>query len=271
MTKFLVLLGLSVTVVLSSPLPAESQFRFVPWPGGDETSTTIYEPDSLIVAEISRFQFRFCFSTMPGGEDCQFENPESRPGLPAGTQLISSDEAVASVESVEGDTVIRLNRPGNTILQLRGTDVTQPILASYRLIVSPVEAGTVCDSIFLDGEFITDCSGQCVPVVQPFACPPGLPCVIISERIGDGTCNFGWRLDDWSRDIHLACSTFAFDGGDCGAEVENPSVTDCSEPPSFFTVEQIRQALSDDICNDDSQEINLNCSVFAFDKGRCRL
>jgi hypothetical protein len=277
MTKFLVLLGLSVTVVLSSPLSAESQFRFVPWPGSDETSNTVYEPGSLFVAEVSRFQFRFCFSTMPGGEDCRLGTSEGREGIPAGTQLISSNETVASVLTVPFGTgsvdVIRLHRPGSTVLRLRETGGKQRLLASYRLIVSPVDAGTRCVSFFLPDAFITDCSGQCVPVVQPFNCPPGLLCVIISERIGDGTCNFGWYLDDWSRDIHLACSTFAFDGGDCGVEVDNPTVrvADCSEPPSFFNVEQIRQALRDDTCNDESQEINLNCPVFAFDKGRCRL
>jgi hypothetical protein len=154
MTKFLVLLGLSVTVVLSSPLPAESQFRFVPWFGLDEQSGSerrpVYEPGSLVVVEMSSFGFRFCFSEMPGGEDCQ---PGGSAGLPAGTQLISSREAVASVESVEGNTVIRLNRPGNTILQLRATGKKKRILATYRLIVSPVDAGTDCNSFVLQSFF----------------------------------------------------------------------------------------------------------------------
>jgi hypothetical protein len=89
-------------------------------------------------------------------------------------------------------------------------------------------------------------------------------------------CNFGSRLGDGRQDIDLACRTFAFDGGDCVVG-ENPSlgIEDCSgrsvdptraEP---FTFEQIRQALRNDTCNDESQEINLNCPVFAFDKGKC--
>jgi len=71
-TKFLVLLGLAVTVMLSSPVPSESQedFFFVPWPGAAERMGSVTEPGGQIVVEISSFQFRFCFSVMPGGEDC---------------------------------------------------------------------------------------------------------------------------------------------------------------------------------------------------------
>jgi hypothetical protein len=222
MTKFLVLLGLSVTVVLSSPLPSESQedFFFVPWWGLNETTRPVFEPGSLVLVEMSQFQFNFCFSGMPGGEDCQ-PGGGGGVGLPAGTQLISSREAVASVESDGERTVIRLNRPGNTILRLRETAEKKRILATYRLIVSPVDAGTACSSVFLGASsFITDCAGRCVrpePLdpSEETSCPPGLPCVAISERISDGMCNFGRRLADGSRDIHLACRTFTFDGGDC--------------------------------------------------------
>ena len=44
MTKFLVLLGLCVTVVLSSPRPSESQerFRFVPWLGFDTAESVLF-------------------------------------------------------------------------------------------------------------------------------------------------------------------------------------------------------------------------------------
>jgi len=218
MTKFLVLLGLAVTVILSSPLPSESQedFFFVAWWGFNEGTRPVAAPGSLVVVEMSQYQFRFCFSEMPGGEDCQSDGGGSA-GFPAGTQLISSREAVASVESFGGDTVIRLNRPGNTSLRLRETDEKKRILATYRLIVSPVDAGTSCGSFYLPlGSFITDCSGRCVRPVEPSEpCRPGLPCVAISERIGDGMCNFGRRLDDGRPDIDLACRTFAFDNGDC--------------------------------------------------------
>jgi len=199
--------------------------------------------------------------------------PEVSSGIPAGTQLTSSRETVASVLGEGSSAVIRLHRPGSTVLRLRETGGKERLLASYRLIVSPVDAGTGCDSLPLGvGAFITDCSGQCVPVTRN-NCRPGLPCVPISERIADDTCNFGKRLDDGSRDIHLACRTFAFDGGDC-VEVDRDAVfaRDCSEPPESFSVEQIRQALLNGTCDDGSQginKINLNCSVFAFDKGRC--
>jgi hypothetical protein len=280
MTKFLLLLGLSVTVVLSSPLPAESQFRFVPWPGAIEMSNTVYEPGSMIVAEMDLFQFRFCLSTMSGGEDgvpedCLFVGAPGA-GIPAGTQLISSNETVASIVGEGSFASIRLHRPGRTVLRLRETGEKQRLLASYTLIVSPIDAGTGCSSAFLPSEFIIDCSGQCVPVLpleDKTLCPPGLPCVAISERISDGTCNFGRRLDDESRDIHLACRIFAFDGGDCGVDVLNAPVADCPEPPnppSVFNVKQIRQALRDATCNNESQAINLNCPVFAYDKGQCR-
>jgi hypothetical protein len=281
MTKFLVLLGLSVTVVLLSPLPSESQFRFVPWWGLDEQSGAerrpVFEPGSLVVVEMSSFGFRFCFSEMPGGEDCQ--PGAGGAGLPAGTQLISSNETVASVESVEGNTVVLLHRPGNTILQLRGTDEKKRILAIYRLIVSPVDAGTGCSSFVLQSFFgiffaITDCSGRCVPVSRTDCRSDSPLCVPISERIGDGTCNSGRRLDDGRRDIDLACRTFAFDGGDCVVgKNRSLGIEDCSghsvDPTGQESINRIRQALSDDICNDESQTINLNCPVFAFDKGRC--
>jgi hypothetical protein len=277
MTKFLVLLGLCVTVVLSSPLPSESQerFRFVPWLAFNEESRPVHEPGSLIVVEISRFQFRFCFAEMPGGEDCLTTAPpeiRKESGLPPGTQLISLRETVASVEFIEfvgrTEPVIRLNRPGNTTLQLRATDEKKRILAAYRLIVSPVDAGTACDSFFLAaGSSITDCSGRCFPIID---CPSGgSGCVSISERIGDNMCNSGRLLDDGRRDINLACSTFAFDGGDCVVG-EDPSlvIKDCCGC-TIESFERIRQALNDGMCNDVRQDINLNCDAFASDRGAC--
>ena len=289
MTRFLVLLGLCVTVVLSNPRSSESQerFRFVPWLGFNEVdlrtqSRTVHEPGSLVVVEISLFQFRFCFSKMPGGEGCQ--PGQGGPGLPPDTQLISSRETVASVEFVDSVPVIRLNRPGNTTLQLRETGEKKRLLATYRLIVSSVDAGTRCSSIFVITGSITDCSGRCFPGAET-NCPPGPgtspSCVRISERISDGRCNSGRRLDDGRRDINLACSTFAFDGGDCVVD-EDPSLiirdccgcvvvasTDVDTGVDTGPFERMRQALNDGMCNDMTQDINLNCPVFAIDKGAC--
>jgi hypothetical protein len=251
----------------------------------NEESRSVYAPDTMIVVEMSSFDFDFCFSTIGGG-DCLVDGTGTS-GIPAGKQLISSDETVASVVG-EGELAsIRLHRPVSTVLQLRetgGRPRKEP-LASYRLIVSPVDAGTVCDNpSFDEGAYITDCSGQCAPInplssdVEP--CPLRSPCRPISERISDGTCNFGILLDNGSRDIDLACKTFAFDGGDCikgflpELKDENPFlvIEDCSGyivtgQDSIGPFERIRQALNDDVCNDESQAINLNCSVFAFDKG----
>ena len=136
------------------------------------------------------------------------------------------------VDPLTNSPVIRLNRPGNTILQLRETGEKKRPLASDRLIFSPINAGAGCSSFFLGTNvFMTDCSRRCVAVSETNCDVSRLPqCVPISERIGDGMCNYGRLLDNGRRDINLACSNFAFDGGDCVVR-ENPSlnIKDCSE------------------------------------------
>jgi hypothetical protein len=111
----------------------------------------------------------FCF-----GDPSQCRGTLTRSGPPAGTQLISTNEAVAEVS----DKLIELKNCGSTTLQLRRIrDDASPgeLLASYVLLVIPDAPGTSCDPV-LSAEnrfpecggngplssFVVDCSGKCV-------------------------------------------------------------------------------------------------------------
>lgn len=116
--------------------------------------------------------------------------------IPAGTQLISTNPAVASVETDSLDPSlmsIELRSLGSTVLQLRQNE---ELLASYVLIVTPSLPGTPC-AIDTDADGspdgIVDCSGRCVSSEA------------VGQRLGDGVCDEGSPRDDGSPGIDLSC------------------------------------------------------------------
>lgn len=212
MSKFLILLGLCVMLVLSSPLPSESQrrFLFVPWLGADITvpiGFNAHPPGARVVLNLNSIpnsEFEFCFSEMIEAQECRtvlFSDVEAaRPGVPAGMQLCFLDETdgpVASVEfaDVNGDMqneqVIRFN-PGSTIMQLRMVGTRKRILAAYRVVAYMPTTG-MCTPVIE----VEDCSGKCFTRRE------------IELKLRDGVCN------DSTQDINLDCEEFAFDAGDC--------------------------------------------------------
>lgn len=119
---------------------------------------------------ISKCAISFCF-----GDLSECNGTLVRSGPPAGTQLISTNEAVAEVSGV----FIGLENPGSTTLQLRRIrDDASPgeLLASYILLVMPDAPNTTCDPVLFarnrfpecgEGLFssdpsVVDCSGKCV-------------------------------------------------------------------------------------------------------------
>jgi hypothetical protein len=111
-------------------------------------------------------------------------------GLPAGTELISTNTAVASVE---GGTSIIFKGFGATILQLRRNGA---IRAWYELVFTPVPPGNKCLTEVSGPQAVVDCAGQCMPAE------------VVLARLGDRTCDDGAPRPDGQPPIDLSCASF---------------------------------------------------------------
>ena len=188
MSYLLVLLVLLMTTFLSGLFsPASAQFSMRGSYGTNEIPLDPVPPGGVFEASISTFEpkINFCIPE-EAQESC---TPTSDANLPAGTQLISTNPDVASVEiDVFGRTFIGLNSPGSTTLQLRRNGI---ILASYVLVVAPGLPGTRC--IGIDNR-VADCSGKCVLEDD------------VRAGLGDGVCDNGTPRDDGKPTIDLSCA-----------------------------------------------------------------
>jgi hypothetical protein len=203
MSHLLVLLVLFVTILLSSPFSSSGlkrvpRFSIAGWMGIDaeEIPGAPFPPGSVLEISISAATDHRITSICITEEspEVKCESPDEK-NLPIGTQLISSNTAVASVSlDPTVGTVITLKSVGSTILQLRRD---KEIFASYVLVVTPPLPGTRCEfNSQGQVEAIVDCSGNCV--LREVA----------GRRLGDKFCDNGSPRDDGSGEvlgIDLSC------------------------------------------------------------------